>query len=104
MSTTVRVEDDVKAELDRLQLVLQAEAGKRLSQSELLGRLLQFANRRESQFMTEALGGDETWVPPTPDEMDRLLSRVRDWGVATDASRIDEALYEDASPHGDDDP
>lgn len=89
-ATTVRVEQGIKADLDRLQGLFQSETGRRLSHSELLGRLLQLARRHESELMESGAG---PWKPPSTQEMKRLLARVRDWGVKTDASKIDEDLY-----------
>lgn len=91
MPTTVRVEDDVKTQLDRLQGLVQHDTGQRLSQSELLAKLLRFASKRSDLFF-ESLGEPE-WAPPTPAEMKRLFGKVKDWGVATDSSRLDEELY-----------
>ena len=91
MSTTVRVEDDVKTELDRFQGLVQSETGDRLSQSELLAHLLRFAQRRSDLFFVTL--EEAEWTPPTRDQMTQLFSRVQDWGVETDSARIDEALY-----------
>lgn len=87
--TTVRVEDDVKRELDRLQGEVLAETGERLSQSQLLARLVRFARAREAAFLGS---GDAPWRPPTREEMEAHFRQVED-GPRTDASRIDEALY-----------
>ena len=97
MSTTVRVDDDVKAELDRLQGLVQMETGQRLSQSELLARLVRYAHRRPEIVLDES----KPWTPPTIEQLARLFEKVRDWGVETDVSKIDEVLYEEDSPHGD---
>jgi hypothetical protein len=96
MSTTVRVDDEVKADLDRLQGLVQAETGERLSQSDLLARLLRFARRRPEVVLRD----EASWTPPTKAEMEALFAEVRDEGPATDASRIKQDLYEDDDPHG----
>lgn len=93
--TTVRVEGGVKEELDRVQGLVLAETGQRVSQSELLARLLRIARRHEAELMT---AGEEAWRPPTHEEFRRLRERVRDLGIETDSSRIDEELY-GGSPH-----
>lgn len=89
MPTTVRVEDDVKAHLDRFQGLFQSETGQRLSQSQLLARLLRFAERRAPDFFNDV---DTPWHPPTEEQLDRFFAQLGDWG-ATDAARIDEELY-----------
>lgn len=89
-ATTVRVEAKVKAELDRLQGILQAETGRRLSHSELLARLVRFASRRSGSFLKET---EAKWRPPTPQELRILLAPVRDLDVETDVTKIDQVLY-----------
>jgi hypothetical protein len=91
MSTTMRLEDEVKIELDRFQGLLQHETGERLTHSELLAKLLGFATRRSGEFIASL--HEPAWRPPTAEEMRRLFSKVQDWGVETDSSRIDEELY-----------
>lgn len=90
MSTTVRVEDEVKADLDRFQGLVQSETGERLSQSQLLARLLRFAERRPWDFFKDPA---PAWKPPTKEQLDRFFDSLEDWGVDTDSSRIDEELY-----------
>lgn len=89
----MRIDAAVKAELDRLQGQVQAETGRRLSQSELLRRLLRFARARESDFLRDE---EEGWRPPTTAELARLRQRTLAWGgAAADASHVDDVLYGD---------
>lgn len=94
--TTVRVDNDTKTELDRLQGLIQSETGTRVSHSELLRRLVQVARKHEAELM--AAQGMK-WRPPSREEIDILLERVQDWDVDSDASKLDEDLY-GGSPHG----
>lgn len=94
-ATSVRVGEDVKELLDRVQGTVQAETGERVSASELLRRLLEFARRHEMQFLAES---GEEWKPPTKGELRKLFRGVRRWGVKTDVTKIDEVLY-GGSPH-----
>jgi hypothetical protein len=94
-ATTVRVEETVKRELDRMQGLLQAETGERVSHSELLARLLAVARKHEAELFERP---ETEWRPPTREQLDRVLAKVKDWGVETDASKVDEALY-GGSPH-----
>lgn len=89
MPTTVRVDEETKRELDQLQGLVQAETGRRISHSDLLRRLLDVARRHER----ELLGAGAAWRPPSAEHLRRLRTRLRDWGVETDARRVDEALY-----------
>lgn len=95
MATTVRVDKDTKMELDRLQGLVQSETGDRVTHSELLRRLMSVARRHEAELMAKQ---GIQWRPPTQDELDHLLEGIEDWGVETDASRVDEALY-GGDPH-----
>lgn len=90
MSTTVRVENETKAELDRLQGLVQMETGRRISQSELLARLLRHAAKNPGMLY----GEPKEWVPPTREQLARFFEDLPDYGVETDATRIDEELYE----------
>lgn len=92
--SSVRIEGDVKTEFDKLQGFLQAETGERVSQSELLRRLLAVARRHEAELMGTAW----SWRPPTREQLAKMKARLEPWGEPTDASKIDEALYEDDSP------
>lgn len=94
--TTVRVDNETKQELDRLQGLVQSETGARVSHNELLRRMVQVARRHEAELM--AAHGMK-WRPPTREELDILLEGVEDWGVDSDAAKIDEDLY-GGSPHG----
>lgn len=93
--SSVRVEEAVKSELDRFQGLVQAETGTRVSQSELLRRLLRFAKRHEADFLNE---GAAEWRPPTRKELAKLRARVKDWGVESDASKVDDVLYGGDAP------
>lgn len=85
----VRVDDDVKEELDRLQGLVQAETGDRLSQSELLHRLLRFARRNQAEFIE----WDLDWEPPSREAVEGFLEALPDHGFTTDAREIDDTLY-----------
>lgn len=88
MPTTVRVEDDVKRELDRLQGELLADRGERLSHSELLARLLRIARAHERELFEGAPTGR-----PTRANIDRLLARAPAVNVRARARDVDDALY-----------
>lgn len=89
--SSVRVDGSVKEELDRLQGLVQAETGERVSQSELLRLLLRFARLREAEFL--ASRSEPAWRPPTRADLARLRRRLEPWGEPSDASRVDDVLY-----------
>lgn len=89
MVTTIRLEDPVKRELDRLQGDLLAERGERLSHSEVVARLVRLARLHED----EILGSAAEATPPTRAQIDALLARVPDVRVRARARDVDDALY-----------
>lgn len=94
-ATTVRVDEHTKRDLDRIQGLVQAETGTRLTHSELLARLLRVARRHEADLFR---GGEADWVPPTPTQLEALLAPARRVRTRSDAARIDDVLY-GGSPH-----
>ncbi|MBI2078919.1 MAG: hypothetical protein HYT80_11215 [Euryarchaeota archaeon] len=94
-ATTVRVDDATKRDLDRMQGLIQAETGRRLTHSELLSRLLRVARRHEAELLRE---GVPDWRPPSADQLDLLLAPARRVRAKSDAAEIDDALY-GGSPH-----
>lgn len=98
-ATTVRVEAKVKKELDAFQGYVQSETGERVSHSELLARLVRFARQNEARFLAS---GEEGWTPPTKEQLEELLGRVRrvrlPKDLEVDATRIDEVLYGGDAP------
>ncbi|HVL86513.1 MAG TPA: hypothetical protein VM681_00690 [Candidatus Thermoplasmatota archaeon] len=83
------MEEDVKKQLDRLQGLVLSETGERISQSELLARLL----RQAEKDPTAVLQKRAAWAPPSPEQVERWLASLPDEGPETDASRVDETLY-----------
>lgn len=88
MPTTVRVEDDVKQDLDRLQGLLQAETGERLTHSALLARLLRVARRHREELVQDPARKRLTAV-----EMRARLQGLGVKGIKTDVRKLDEELY-----------
>lgn len=89
MAAHIQVDDEVKAELERLQDLVHSEKGVRLSHSDLLRRLLRFAKRNQATFMEE----DLDWEPPSRAALSRFLDALPDHGFEVDARKIDETLY-----------
>ncbi|MHB8586543.1 MAG: hypothetical protein ACYDDF_12015 [Thermoplasmatota archaeon] len=90
MGTTIRVEDSVKADFDRLQGMVQMETGQKLSHSELLARLIRSARRHPSNLMDSDDSMGPRWSAKDWQAFERSLP---DWGVQIDVSKIDEVLY-----------
>jgi hypothetical protein len=90
-STSVRLDAAVKRRLDHLQGLAQAELGQRLSHSELLRRLLRYAERDVDRFLSDAPA--RTWDRKQWDEWAASLPPTE----VTDASNLDRDLYR--TPH-----
>ena len=91
MPCTFKVRDELKRRLDELQARLLLERGEKMSQQDIVERLLGFALDNPVQ----ALQGRDEIVPVEDDHAWKALENPVDWGIA-DASRdIDEHLYGD---------
>lgn len=91
MATSVKMRDADKERLDRLQAVILAETGEKLTQQELLSRLLNLAEGRWPMLVhrpTEA----------TAEQIEELLALPMDTGQETTEEEIDEILYGDGDP------
>lgn len=89
MPTSVRVEDDVKVELDRLQGHLQSETGERLTHSELLARLLRVGRRHEAELYAKPVPSRR----PTSQQIRRRIAELAIDVGPSDVRDIDEVLY-----------
>ncbi|MFA5861096.1 MAG: hypothetical protein WDA16_05315 [Candidatus Thermoplasmatota archaeon] len=87
MPTTVRVEDEVKRGLDRLQGLVQAETGERLTHSALLARLLRVARLHEADLYASEAPRQRI------DLVRRRLDKLAIHGAHTDVRTLDETLY-----------
>ena len=84
MYTSIKVKDSTKHKLDNLQSEFTLRTGKKISLTKLMDKMSDFVIQHEGKFIkkTPALKDDPAWTEPL------------DWGVATDASKVDEYLYE----------
>ena len=83
--TTIKVDRDQKRRLDRLQARLQLSAGRRVTQSELLGLLVSHAEAEPESLLRGH------WRPLTPEEIEGVLRLPVDLGV--EIGDVDRALY-----------
>lgn len=86
MSTTIRINERDKDELDKLQAEVFLATGKKLSYPELLGVIMKMSRT--------SLKGQLIELIRSPQEIDWEKSEkyVSDWGFS-DSSDIDEVLY-----------
>lgn len=88
MSTTVRIREEDKERLDRLQAKITLETGEKPSLEEVLHRLVELGEAHEAELVIR----DE---PPqlTEEQKERILSMGSDLGKTTREEDIDETLY-----------
>lgn len=90
MPTTVRVTEDVKSQLDRLQGDFLSVRGERLSHSDLLARLLHFARLHADELLEDVDPARPTWA-----QLEQWLADLPDVRIDVRARDYKEALYGD---------
>ncbi len=85
MTTTIKVSDETKQLLDMLQAKMTLTLRKKKTLTELIDSIARLALRHE----TELLQPDK--LPAL--EKDPAMKSPIDWGIRTDASRVDEYIY-----------
>lgn len=90
MGTTVKVSDNFKKELNKLQAKVTLKTGGKISQNELLDRIVQFIITNEEQFFQEIIFN---WKPLSDSEWEDIADLIADFGVDTDEQSIDRELY-----------
>jgi hypothetical protein len=90
ISKSVKLDDDAKHLLDRLQAKVVLSAGRKMSQEELLKTIIRFADEREEELVARVAG---VRFPLSGNERKSVLALAGDWGVGTEAASIDETLY-----------
>lgn len=98
MATAVRMDAETKDRLEELQALIKLETGRKVTQQELLQRLVEHGLSDQEEIV------DAFRTPRLPlsgDEVEALLSGASDWGVETTEEEIDEVLYGGADDEGD---
>lgn len=90
MPTAVRMDEETKSKLEELQAAIRLETGTKVTQQEILERLVRNAYETRAKFIDSFR---ERTVPLTPEEIDRMQGGRIDSGVGTDEDDIDEILY-----------
>lgn len=91
MTTAVKVDDDAKSRLEELQAEIRLETGTKVTQQELLSRLIDDAYGSKDDVIESFR---ESTVPLTKAEKERIRQGRFSSGVETDEEEIDEILYE----------
>jgi len=90
MSTSVKLSEEDKKKLEKLQALVTLKAGAKIAQQDLLSRLINEAMERGDDFVKKVFKAS---IPLSNEEYDRVLSLVDDWGVETNWTEIDQSLY-----------
>lgn len=84
MYTSIKVKDSTKKKLDILQSKFTIRTGMKVSLQNVLDRISDYALLHEKEFIKKK--------PPLKD--DPAWREAIDWGEETDASKVDEYLYD----------
>lgn len=90
MSTSVKVTDRTKSHLEELQAEIRLETGRKVTQQELLERIVTGAFESKDDLIDSFR---DDFEPLSDDELERWLSGSSDWGVETSEDEIDAVLY-----------
>jgi hypothetical protein len=90
MSTSVKLDEEDKAKLEKLQALLTLKHGRKVTQQELLSGLIGSALEKDEETAQLFFGADK---PMSDKEFSKTLALVSDWGVEDASQKIDEYLY-----------
>ncbi|PSQ06793.1 hypothetical protein BRC97_05890 [Halobacteriales archaeon QS_6_71_20] len=91
MSTSVKVDDETKSRLERLRAEVRLQTGRRVTQQELLARLVDGAVESKTELV-DSFRPER--VPLDEDERDAFHKGTTASGVTTSEEDIDDILYE----------
>lgn len=92
MATSVKMDEETKSRLEELQAEIKLETGQKVTQQELLDRLVENAYESKSEFIDSFR---ETTVPLDEAEKAEFHSGTTEIGDPVDEDDIDRILYED---------
>lgn len=90
MATSVKMDDDTKSRLERLQAEIRLQTGKRVTQQEILARLVEHAIESKAALIDSFR---ENRVPLTESEREKFHDGMVSSGVTTTEEDIDDVLY-----------
>lgn len=90
MPTSVKLSEQDKERLNRLQALATLKAEGKVTQQELLSALIREALERGDEFLEKMYKRN---VPVSDEEYERLLSLIEDWGVETRWEGVDRTFY-----------
>lgn len=90
MATAVKMDEETKSRLEALQAEIKLKTGKKVTQQEILARLVESAVESRSEFVDSFR---EAEVSLTDHELEQFNKGTIASGVETDEEDIDEILY-----------
>lgn len=90
MATSVKMDDDTKSRLERLQAEIRLKTGKRVTQQEILARLVANAIESKADLIDSFR---EKRVPLAESEREKFHDGMVSSGVSTSEEDIDDVLY-----------
>lgn len=90
MSTSVKLSEEDKEKLEKLQALVTLKAGGKVTQQEILSALIGEALARGDEFLGKAFKPN---IPMPDEEFKKVLSLTEDWGVETGWKEMDKLLY-----------
>lgn len=90
MATAVKLDEEAKSRLEELQAEIKLETGRKVTQQELLTRLVADAYESRAEFVDSFR---ESALPLSEDEIAAFHEGQFESGVETDESDVDDVLY-----------
>ena len=90
MATSVKMDDDTKSRLERLQAEIRLKTGTRVTQQEILARLVENAIESKADLVDSFR---EQRVPVPESERDSFHEGMISSGTSTSEDDIDDVLY-----------
>ncbi|MHA1298832.1 MAG: hypothetical protein ACTSO9_05250 [Candidatus Helarchaeota archaeon] len=90
MSSSIKIKKEDKEKLNRIQAKLTLLLGKKLTQEDIISRLLDLVENKEKNLLEQIFN---EYRPFTSKEIQKLLALSEDWGVKTKEDDIDRILY-----------
>jgi hypothetical protein len=90
MATSVKMDDDTKSRLERLQAEIRLKTGKRVTQQEILARLVERATESKADLVDSFR--DER-VPVSETDREAFHDEMVSSGTSTGEDDIDDVLY-----------
>ncbi|WP_336134017.1 hypothetical protein [Natronomonas amylolytica] len=92
MATSVKMDEETKSRLEELQAEIKLETGRKVTQQEILERLVTEAYESKTEFIDSFR---ETSLPLSEEEIDEFLSGTTASGDPVEEEDIDRILYDE---------